>query len=283
VDAARADALGLIAGTGRFPLDVARSARRRFERVVALAFHRLTDPRIESEASAVTWLHPGEVGAGLAAFRSAGVQRAVMAGKVPKSALYARPASLRLDDEATRLLSRLSARGDAALLAGVAAYLESRGIELLDQTALVPELLAGAGALGRTPLPDACAADIAHAWPIATALADLDVGQTVVVRGGAVLAVEAIEGTDATIRRVGALGRGASVVKVARSRLDRRFDLPALGPDTLRVAAEVGVAALACEAGRTVLLERDALVSLADAHGIALMGLSRPTSTEPAP
>jgi len=275
VAVAGSDALGLIAGTGTFPLDVARSARRRFDRVVALAFHRLTDPRIEAETSAVTWLRPGEVTAGLEAFRAAGVRHAVMAGKVPKSALLARPASLGLDAAAARLLAQLPARGDAALLAAVAAALERSGIELLDQTALVPELLAGAGPLGGTPLRDDCRADIATGWPVATALADLDVGQTVVVRGGVVLAVEAIEGTDGTIRRVGALGRGASVVKVARSRLDRRFDLPAVGPDTVRVAAEVGIAALAFEAGRTVLLEREAVVALADRHAIALVGLSR--------
>jgi len=274
VPEASPDALGLIAGTGSFPLDVARSARQRFAQVVALAFHRLTDPRIEAEASAVTWLHPGEIGAGLAAFRTAGVRRAVMAGKVPKAALFAHPSSLGLDDDARRLLAKLPVRGDGALLAAVAAFLECRGIELLDQTALVPELLAGCGRLGRTRLRSTCRDDIAAGWPIATALADLDVGQTVVVKGGAVLAAEAIEGTDATIRRVGALGRGASVVKVAGSRLDRRFDLPAVGPETVRAAAEVGIAALAFEAGRTLLLERDALVAVADANAIALVGLS---------
>jgi len=206
----------------------------------------------------------------------------VMAGKVPKSALVARPASLGLDDQARRLLARLPARGDGALLAAVAAFLAGRGIELLDQTALVPELLAGAGRIGRTRLPGACRADIAAGWPIATALADLDVGQTVVVKGGAVLAAEAIEGTDAAIRRVGELGRGASVVKVAGTRADRRFDLPAVGPETARAAAEVGIAALAFEAGRTLLLDRDALVAIADAHGIALVGLPRSFSAEAA-
>jgi len=266
------ETLGLIAGMGTFPLDVARSARRRGRDVVAIAFHRHTDPRIEGAVSAVTWLHPGEVGAAVDALCTAGVRDAVMAGKVPKAALCESPDGLRLDAEAARILRRLAARGDASLHSAVADHLESCGIHLLDQAELVPELLAGEGPLGRVrPTPDQ-QADIAFGWPIAEAVAALDIGQTLVVKDRAVLAVEAIEGTDAAILRAGGIASGACVVKVAGPKRDPRFDLPAIGPETAKAMVAAAAAALAFEAGRTVVLERDALVEVADAHGIALVG-----------
>lgn len=270
---APADALGLIAGQGSFPLIVARQARRRGRAVVSVAFHEHTDPRIEADSSGVTWLHPGEVAAGIAALRGAGVRDAVMAGKIPKAALIARPNALRLDGEARALLAGVATRADAALLSALALHLESRGIHLIEQTRLVPELLAGVGPLGRVVPDTACRADIAHGVPIALALAQLDVGQTLVVKDRAVVAVEAIDGTDATILRGGRLARGSSVIKVAGGRADPRFDLPAVGPETVRVARRAGVAAIAFEAGRTVVLERDVAIAAADAAGIALVGV----------
>jgi hypothetical protein len=274
MSAAGPEALGLIAGTGTFPLDIARSARRRGRNVVAVAFHRHTDPRIEAAVSAVTWLYPGEVGAAVEALRSAGVRDAVMAGKVPKAALYEASDGPRLDAEAAGIVGRLSARGDVSLLTAVADHLVSRGIRLLDQAELVPELLAGEGPLGRTRLTAAQEADVAFGWPIAKVVAGLDIGQTVIVKDGTVLAVEAIEGTDAAIRRAGGVAPGACVVKVAGPRQDPRFDLPAIGPETARVLIAAGAAALAFEAGRTVVLDRDALVEAADVHGIALVGIA---------
>jgi DUF1009 family protein len=271
---ASGQALGLIAGMGTFPLDIARSARRRGRDVVAIAYHRHTDPRIEAAASAVTWLHPGEVAAAVEALCAAGVRDAVLAGKVPKAALCADPEGLRLDADASRILARLPARGDAALLAAVADHLEGSGIRLLDQAELVPELLAGEGPLGRARPTAAQAADIAFAWPIAKAVAALDIGQTVVVKDRMVLAVEAIEGTDAAILRAGGIASGACAVKVAGPKRDPRFDLPAVGPETARALIAAGAAALAFEAGRTVVLDRDALVAAADARGIALVGVT---------
>jgi DUF1009 family protein len=273
MSSAGAEALGLIAGMGTFPLDIARSARQRGRKVVAVAFHHHTDLRIEEAASAVTWLHPGEVGAAVEALRSAGVRDAVMAGKVPKAALCESPNGLRLDAEAARIIGRLSARGDDSLLAALADHLESRGIRLLDQAELVPELLAGEGPLGRTRPTAAQEADVAFGWPIAKVIAGLDIGQTVIVKDRTVLAVEAIEGTDAAIRRAGGIASGACVVKVAGPRQDPRFDLPTIGPETARILIAAGVSALAFEAGRTVVLDRDALVEAADAHGIALVGV----------
>jgi len=266
------EALGLIAGMGTFPLDIARSARRRGRNVVAIAFHRHTDPRIEAAVSAVTWLHPGEVGTAVEALCSAGVRDAVMAGKVPKAALCASPDGLRLDAQATRILGRLATRGDDSLLSALADHLESRGIQLLEQAELVPELLAGEGPLGRARPTAEQQADIAFGWPIAEVVAALDIGQTLVVKDRTVLAVEAIEGTDAAILRAGGIASGACVVKVAGPKRDPRFDLPAIGPETARALIAAGAAVLAFEAGRTVVLEREATVEAADAHGIALVG-----------
>jgi DUF1009 family protein len=273
VSRAGPEALGLIAGAGAFPLVVARSARGRGQPVVAVAFPEHTDPRIEEEAVQVAWLDPGELGAVLGALRSAGVRDVVMAGKVPKASLYGEGATLRLDTEALRLLRGIRDRRDDSLLRALAHTLQEHGIRLLPQAQLVPELMAGEGPLGRTrPTPEQ-AADIAFGWSIAKTVASLGIGQTVVVKDRAVLAVEAIEGTDAAIRRGGGIGAGAAVVKVAKPDQDPRFDLPAIGLDTVSALIEVRASALAFEAGRTVVLDREKLPDLADAHGVALVGI----------
>jgi len=232
--------------------------------VVAVAFHGHTDARIEAAASQVTWLHPGEVTAAIEALLAAGVGDAVMAGKLPKAALFANPTSLVLDAE----------RGDDSLLRAVADHLESRGIHLLAQTELVPELLGGRGAMGRIRPTQELREQVAFAWPLAKAVARLDIGQTLVVKDGSVLAVEAIEGTDAAIRRGGALAAGACVVKVARPDHDSRFDLPAIGPETVKALVAARASLLAFEAGKTVVLDRDVLVREADRHEIALLGVT---------
>lgn len=265
--------LGLIAGRGRFPLDVARAARRRGERVVAVGFHGETDAALEREADAFTWVRLGELERLIQGLRAGGVRDAVMAGKVPKTRLYADPESLRPDARALRMLAGLADRKDDTLLSALAGELASDGIRLRPQPEVAPELFAGAGPLGRTAPTGAQRADIAFAWPIAKALGDLDVGQTVVVRDGAVLALEAIEGTDAAIARGAALapGRGVVVVKVAKPRQDPRFDMPAIGLETLKVLGAGG--ALAFEAGSTVVLDRDELAREADARGIPVVGI----------
>ena len=270
---AGAGVLGLIAGGGAFPLDVARSARRQGWDVVAIAFHDHTDPALD-ETAAVSWFHPGEVGAALTVLRGAGVRDAVMAGKLPKATLHARADVARLDDTARALLASTDARSDAALLNLVADFLGRSGIRLLPQTALVPELLAVEGLLGRRRPTPAESADIAFGSRVAKAIASLGIGQTVVVKDGCVLAVEAIDGTDATIERAGRIAAGGCVVKLAWPGQDPRFDLPAIGPETVRIAIAAGVAVLAFEAGRTVVLDRAAVVAAADAHDIALLGVA---------
>jgi hypothetical protein len=272
--------IGLVAGRGALPFEVARAARRRGSGVAAVGFPGETDPRLADCVDGLAWVRPGEVGAILDLFAAAGVREAVLAGAVPKRALWGDAERLGADARGRELLAGLSDRRDAAILAGVERALRGRGIRLLGQAELVPELLAGEGPLGRHRPTPAQLDDAAFAWPIARALAGLDVGQTVIVRDRAVLAVEAAEGTDAAIRRAGAIAAGAVVVKLARPGQDPRFDLPALGPGTLDAMRGAEAAALVFEAGATLVLDRAELVATADACGIALFGsTARPTGS----
>jgi DUF1009 family protein len=265
--------LGLIAGQGEFPLAVARSARRAGRRVACVAFRDLTDPGIAGVVADVTWIHPGEVALGLAAFRAAEVRDAVMAGRVPKTALFRDPDALHLDGQARALIAQLGDRRDDTILGMVASYLESLGIRLLPQWATAPELLAPRGLLGGRDLTPAERADVQFALPIARHMGACDIGQTVVVKDGVVLAVEAVEGTNAAIRRAGTFAAGACVVKVAKPQQDPRFDVPAVGAGTLAALVDARASVLAIEAGATVVLEREALLRGADQHGIAVVGV----------
>lgn len=265
--------LGLIAGQGEFPLAVARSARRAGRRVACVAFRDLTDPGIAGVVANVTWIHPGEVALGLAAFRAAEVRDAVMAGRVPKTALFRNPDALHLDGQARALIAQLGDRRDDTILGMVASYLESLGIRLLPQWAPAPELLAPRGLLGARDLTPAERADVQFALPIARHMGAWDIGQTVVVKDGVVLAVEAVDGTNAAIRRAGGYAAGACVVKVAKPQQDPRFDVPAVGAGTLAALVDARASVLAIQAGATVVLEREALLRGADQHGIAVVGV----------
>ena len=266
--------LGLIAGQGSFPLEVARTARQRGLRVACIALRDQARPEIADAVESITWIYPGEVGAGLAVFRDAGVRDVVMAGKVTKSDLFQNPDALRLDAKATGLMNELGDRNDDTILGKLADFLETLGLHLLPQYAFTPELLASEGVLTRAQPTAAQRADIAFGFPIAKAIGGLDIGQTVVVKDRAVLAVEAIEGTDAAIRRAGGIASGACVVKVAKPSQDPRFDVPTIGPDTIAVLIEAKVAVLGIEAGATVVLEREAVVRAADQHGIAIVAVA---------
>lgn len=266
--------LGLIAGDGRFPHEIARAARGHGRRVHAVGFHDLTTASLADEVDALCWLELGQLDALLDSLQSAGVRDAVLAGKVSKRHLFDSSHRLLPDARALALLAGLPDRSDGAILAALADWLESEGIVLRPQCELVPELVPGPGPLGAFAPTPRQLADVAVAWPIARVLASCEVGQCVVVRDGAVLAVEAIEGTDAAIERGGRLGGpGACVVKVARPRQDPRFDLPAIGPDTLASLLAVGAGVLAFEAGSTLVLERERLVKEADAAGVAIYGV----------
>ncbi len=267
--------LGLIAGGGGLPFELARAARERGRRVQAVAFPGTTDPRLAREVHGVAWHAPGAIAAATESLLGAGAAEAVLAGSLPKASWIGPPESLDLDASARALLAAQPERGDTTLLAALARYLEGRGIRLLPQAELVPGLLAPGGPLTRRGLSDRERADVACAWPIARELAARDVGQTVVVRDGAVLAVEAVEGTDAAIERGGRFAAGSVVVKVARPDQDPRWDLPAVGPATLAALVSARASALAVQAGRTLVLEREELARRAEAAGIAVVGIER--------
>jgi DUF1009 family protein len=270
-----AERVGLIAGLGRFPFEVARSVREKGGHVVGVAIQELAEKDIERELDACHWVHLGQLAQLVATFREEGVRDLVMAGKVPKTFLFEKAESLKPDATALALLAGLRDRKDDSILGAVADFLESEGFRLRGQTELAPELLAGPGPLGRHALTPEQQEDVCFAWPIARSLGGLDVGQTVVVRHGAVMALEAMEGTDAAVRRGAALsGPGCCVVKLAKPAQDPRFDVPTVGLGTLRVLVETAAAVLAVEAERTVVLEREALVEMADAAGVVVVGVS---------
>lgn len=270
--------LGLIAGLGRFPFEVARAARSRGDRVQAAAIVGLADPALEAEVDRLDWFHLGELATLLAIFRANGVEDAAMAGKVPKDFLVRDPGALRLDALALEALAGLADRADDSLLGAFADALERGGVRLHGQAAWAPELLVPAGTLGRHEPDDALRADVAYGWPIARTLGGLDVGQSVVVKERAVLAIEAIEGTDAALARGAALGGpGVVLVKVAKPAQDPRFDVPVIGLGTIEALCAAGARGVAVEAGETVFLEREAALARADEAGLVVLGVEDPS------
>jgi DUF1009 family protein len=275
--------LGLIAGRGLYPRQVAEIAHERGWRVVAVGFHAETDPALEEVVDELTWMHLGELQKIIDTLTGAGVGRAVMAGKVLKTHLYGDLSALHLDARAIGVLGSLADRADDSILGAVVDEIASAGIAFPPQTELLPELFAREGTISRAEPDEAQWADIRFGWPVAKAMGGLDVGQSVVVKDRAVIAVEAIEGTDATIRRAAELaGPGCCVVKVAKPSQDPRFDLPAIGLETIKVLAGARAAVCAYEAGRTVLLDADAVARAADEHGIALVGIGPDGPGDPA-
>ena len=264
--------IGLIAGDGQLPVAIARAAAAAGRGVVLVAFPDITLPAVAEAADEVLWVAPGRIDETLSFLRSTGVREVVLAGKVSKESLVA--GRLELDARGREVVARLADWQDATLLGAIAGELATEGIALLPQAELVPELLAGTGVWGGVvPTPSQWSA-IQLGWEAARTLARLDIGQTVVVNERAIVAVEALEGTDETIRRAfGLAGPGLVIVKVARPAQDPRFDLPVVGPRTLATAAGAGAGVLAMEAQSTLVLERKLVVAEADKAGIALVGI----------
>ena len=265
------ETIGLIAGNGSFPLLFARTARAEGLAVVAVAHEGETEPALAAEVDACTWIKVGQLDAIIGAFKAAGVRRAVMAGGIRKAALLEHFAP---DERAMRFLSRLTQWGDDVLLRGVAEELEGEGIAVVESTLFLASILTPPGPLTARQPDEAQAADVRHGLAVAKGLGAWDIGQTVVVKSRIVLAVEALEGTDETLRRGGGLGHGGAVaVKVSKPGQDLRFDVPAVGPATVAVCRQAGIAVLALEAGRTLLLERARLLADAAAADLAIVGV----------
>jgi len=260
--------IGLIAGNGRFPLIFARTARAAGIEVVAVAHEGESLPEVGDAVDAVTWIKVGQLGRIIDTFRAAGITQAVMAGGIRKEALLEHFAP---DERGQQFLTRLTSFGDDAILRGIAAELEHDGIAVVASTLFLDSILTPVGPLTAHVPDDAQWQDIRYGFAVAKGIGQWDVGQSVVVKSGIVLAVEAIEGTDATIRRGGR--PGAIVVKVSKPQQDLRFDVPAVGPDTVRVCADAGVAVLALEARKTLLLDKDELLTQADDAGLCVLGV----------
>ena len=270
--------LGLIAGNGRFPFLVLEAARAQGHAVTVIAAREETFPDIEGLAAkvgaAVHWISLGQLGTCLRVFEDAGVTHAIMAGQVKHTKIFS--GGIVPDLTFLSVLRRVRSMSTDGVIGAVADLFKERGIELIDSTALLSPLLAGAGVLSARQPSAEEQADFAFGYPVADGLANLDVGQTIVVKRRAVVAVEAMEGTDAVIARAGALaGAGSVVVKVARPKQDMRFDVPVVGVATITAMAAAGATALSVDAGKTLLIDGSEVVAAANAAGIALIGRER--------
>jgi DUF1009 family protein len=265
--------LAVIAGAGRFPFHVAREARRQGRRVVAVGIQGWADPSLASQVDAAEEIPLGQLGRLIRYLASQGVREAVMAGKVTKEALLQQPGAM--DEELRSILQRARHASAASLLGAIGQRLAREGIALLDSSTFLRDDLCPLGVQTARPPTAAEEADIAVGREAARAIAALDIGQTVVVKERVVVAVEALEGTDAAVRRARALaGAGLVVVKMGSPQQDRRFDLPVIGIETIATLREAGASCLAVEAGTALLLDRRAVCDAADAAALCLIGVA---------
>jgi hypothetical protein len=266
--------LGLIAGSGPLPFEVARAARERGLSVAIAAIEDNADPAIEREASgAFAWLNAGELAKLIEFLRGAGSREVILAGAVSKRALLADPKRLRPDARALALLGRLGARGDDAILRAVADELSAEGLPVVESTRYLESRMTRRGVVTGGEPDASLRSDFALGLRVIASLGPHDVGQACVVRQGTVLAVEALEGTDRMMRRAAEFGAGAALVKAAKRDQDMRFDVPVIGPTTLEVASECRLRAIGLEVGRTLVLEPERTLELAKRAGVTIVGL----------
>ena len=273
--------IGLIAGNGRFPFLVLDAARRLGHDVTIVAVKEEASPDLNAAAAAepragIVWLSLGQLSACIEALRAAGATHAVMAGQVKHVKIFS---GILPDRLLLSVLLRLRSRNTDALISAVADVMREHGIELLDSTAFLKPLLARPGLIASRPLTTEEDADFAFGYRMADAVAGLDIGQTIVVKDAAVVAVEAMEGTDAVIARAGSLaGRGTRVVKVAKPGQDMRFDVPVVGLSTVHAMRAAGASALSIDAGKTLVFDLQPFIEAADEAGIAVVGRARPSA-----
>ena len=264
------DPLGIIAGNRSLPIELARHARSMgVQRLVAVAFESETDPSLAGLVDDIVWLKVGQLSKLIAAFTDRGVKRCVMVGQIaPKNLFDVRP-----DLRAMALLFRLKEKNAHTIFGAIGDELRKDGVELIEATPWLQPLMPAAGFLLGPKLSDEERGDVAFGHKIAKEISRLEIGQTVVVKGGTVLAVEGFEGTDKCLARGGELAGkegGAVAVKVAKLNHDMRFDLPCVGPQTLETCADGGIRVLAIEAGKTLLLEQEACARIAKGRQISI-------------
>ena len=264
------DTFGIIAGNGVYPKELALAARRAgVKKIVVAAFTNETDPALTEHADTIDWLRVGQLARLLKYFRQHDVRQAVMAGQIAPRNLF----DLHPDWKALLLLARLKQRNAESIFGAIATELENAGTELLPATTFLESALVTQGLFAGPNLSRRQQTDIDMGWKVAKEIGRLNVGQTVIVKNGTVLAIEGLDGTNETIRRGGRLaGTGAIMIKVSKPNQDMRFDVPVIGLETVRVAEEAHLGAIALEAGRTLLLEKSKILEQADRSRISILG-----------
>ena len=268
------ETLGLLAGIGHLPVDVAQSAKKLGYKVVAIAVVADTDPELPENADVFYTINVGKVGKILQTLKQHDVKNVTMIGKVTKEVLYKN--GVMIPDLTTiRVLASLPDRKDDTIMNAIVKLIEDKGMHVMDQTVLIQPLLPEPGVLTKRKPTEQEWEDMRFGFRMAKELGRLDIGQTVVVKNRAVMALEAIEGTDACILRGGFLGKGGVVVaKTAKSAQDNRFDMPSVGTTTLTSMIHAGATGIVIEAGRTLLVDRKRTLAMAEEKGITIVSMS---------
>jgi DUF1009 family protein len=264
------DVLGIIAGNGVYPRLLADAAHKAgVQKIIAAAFADETDPALAEHVDGIEWMRVGQLNRLLKFFSARGIHHGIMAGQIAPKNLF----DLRPDLKAMMLLGKLKQRNAESIFAAIADELAKVDVDLLPATTFLEDSIAELGLIAGQKLSRREEVDVELGWNAARELARLDIGQTVIVKNGTIVAAEALEGTNEAIKRGGALAReGAVMVKVAKPNQDMRFDVPVIGLETVRIAAGAGLRVIAVEAGKTLLLERDALLDFANQATVAILG-----------
>jgi DUF1009 family protein len=266
--------IGLIAGSGQFPILFCKRAKENGFRVFVVAYVNEADSKLEEIADHLEWLHIGQIKRLLKFFKKHQINETVMVGAIQKTSLFK---DLKPDIKAISLMAGMRHTHDDGILRAFADYIEKNGIVVRPSTYMMPDLIAQKGCWTRRKPSRAERADIKLGWHVAKEIGRLDIGQCVVVGRGSVLAIEAIDGTDATIQRGGRLGKGnAIVVKVCKPIQDERFDVPAVGVQTIQSMHESGVRLLVVEVGKAVVFDREEMIALANEKGISIVAIDKP-------
>jgi hypothetical protein len=273
--------IGMLAGSGQFPISFATGARKHGVKIVAIGIKGEASRELEGHVDEMHWTGLARLGKWISIFKEAGIKQIVMCGGVDKSHMYSNILGFLPDLRTTRLWFSGDTREDHTLLEKVADEFEKEGITVESSILFCPELLAPEGCLTSRKPTEKQWEDICFGWPIAKKIAEMQIGQSIVVKDKAVIAVEGIDGTDATLRRGGKLGKGNVVaIKLAKENHDPRFDIPCTGPRTVDVLTESGVSVLALEANNTIVLDRKTTAAKAEKAGISIIAVSSKTVSE---
>ncbi|MBI1871079.1 MAG: UDP-2,3-diacylglucosamine diphosphatase LpxI [Chlamydiae bacterium] len=274
------NSLAIIAGNRDFPILVARQARGEgVQTILGIGFSGITSPELSQAVDRMVWMGLGQLGKMKKILKDAGIRELVMAGQIPHRLTLR---SLKFDLEGLKFFKAIKEKNARTLLGGLVLELEREGFQFLDSTQFLTQSLVKKGVLTSKKPTQNQYQDLSYGWKVAKVLADLEAGQTVVVKSGVLIALEGLEGTDEAILRGGALaGKGTTVVKVARSRQDMRYDIPVVGLETLQVLQKIKSAVLGLEAGKTLLLDQEEFFERAHKMGLIVVGMVPPPPADP--